>query len=453
MPIARKNPDAEVIAQPAPIAAESIPYKGISVDHSVTPVESLLAYVEGMPWTVNYYSQLLGEHNNIQELDPGQNAAFQQYQKINSFELRVLSALDTSYDESNGITSVSGSAIVTCLTPNVNDYFVSDAGSSEEGLFRIKSVSRKTFNRESVYQVDYDLVGYTRTDKERYDDICAKVVREFYFSKDRLVEGLSPLLKTSDYEDSLAIERSYHMLIQAYFSKFMNRARMLLLVPGQDKVIYDSRLVNFLEKIIDSSDAKELRDLRQVSLDHERWINQDSIWSLLINRDYTLLPFIHQKSTLVDRKRFSTSSWMAGAVFWMVDSFIYPVIDNDPVAIEYINGSASVVSNGDLVQAASMESAPNSQANLTQIAGAPVPLIKSVLIDDFYILSSEFYSGGTNLSVLEILIKDYLKCQAIDRTLLKILIDHYKTWPPLEQFYYGPFLILLCKECIRGYYR
>lgn len=453
MPIAKLTPSSEpVVRQPAPIEAKATPYKGIAVNHRDTPVETMLAYVEGMPWSVDYYAQIIGEHNNLQEIDPGQNAAYQQYQKIVGLELRVDSPLSSSYDSENSITTVSGNSTIIHVVPNVNDYFVSDAGSDEQGLFRITSVSRTTFNHESVYDIEYMLVCYTREDSVVFTNIENKTVRTYYFSKDRLVNGMSPLLQQEEYADSLFFERSYGKLVQKYFAKFFNRAMMLLLVPGQEDVVYDVRLANFLEKIIDSSEAREIRDLKFVSVDHDRYMSFGSLWSVLLSRSPEALPSVEKKSTLVTRDIFSGSSWIAGASFWRVNKYVYPNVTKDDAGIEFLNGIPAVISAGDVVGTDFMTNPLFIASNTVSIAGVDKKIIKNVLCDDYYVLSQAFYDGTGEMSILEILIKDYLRVQTLDRTNLKSVLNAYDSWPVLEQFYYGPLLILLLKECIRNYY-
>lgn len=452
MAIAKRIPTAEVAPQPAPVIVEKTTYQGIVVDHSDTPVESLVAYLDGMPWTVNYYGQLLGEHSDLRELDPGMNAAFQQYQKINELELRVNTPLTTDYDAENGITTVTGSAVIIHVVPNVNDYFIADAGSRELGLFRVRSVERRVFNRDSVYLIEYDMVGFARDHEMVVENLKNKVVRQYHFSKDRLVEGLSPVLREEDYAMSVDLSKSYLDTIHRYFSTFFNRSRMLLLVPSQTEVVYDAWLVDFLMQIIDSGEAEQVRDLKQVSLDHDRYMDQGSLWKVLLNRDFGEISRTHQKALLAPRGYFNRSSWIKGPIYWSVDQYVYPVVTEDKLAILGVN-TPHYAGTPTFVQAdARVEVSPYVEKNSYNTGTETIPLIKSVLIDDYYVLSEAFYSNQANLSVLEILVRDYLKCQTIDLKMLAALISQYPDWPVLERFYYGPLLILLMKDSIKGFY-
>ena len=452
MAIAKLKPDAEIkpVLELPQVQKET--YQGIVADNNNVPHAALVAYIDGMPWTVDYYGQLLGKHNDLREIDPGQNAAFQQYQKTKALELRVASPLQTSYDSENAITTVSGSAHIVHIVPNVNDYFIANAGSREAGLFRVKSVERKVFNRDSVYLIDYDLVTYANDESELCQDLEAKVVRVYRFSKERLTEGLSPVLREEIFALSTDIAKSYQDTIQHYFRKFFNRTQMTLVVPGQSKSIYDTWLVLFIIAIIDSRIAPELRDMKVISTDHERYLDQGSLWQVLLDRQYDNLEFVHQKTQLAPRTHFNRSSWLKGTAYWNMDYYVYPIIEdhdvhvkNDPRPQEYAFASLE----GQPI----METLKWKERNTYTDGVITLPLIKSVLVDNYYVLSKAFYEGDTDLSVLEVLVKDYLKYQTIDLVLLAALVKEYKNWPVLEQFYYGPLLILLMKDAVKGFYQ
>lgn len=452
MAIAKLNPDVvpnKVLELPS---AQKETYLGIVADNNDTATASLVAYLDGMPWSVDYYGQLMGKHNDLRELDPGQNASFQQYQKTTGLELRVGSSLATSYDSETGVTSVTGNAIIIFIVPNVNDYFIADAGSRQAGLFRITSVERKVFNRDSVYEINYTLVAYVDAENPLYVDLEAKVVRQYRFSKERLTEGLSPVLKEEVYALYQDIGKAYKDIVARYFQTFFNRTNMKLVVPGQSRVIYDHWLVDFLTKIMDSLEAPQVRDMCIVSIDHERYLEKGGLFQALLSRDYNDLKRLYQRVTLAPKSHFNASSWIKSALYWGVDFYVYPIIEDSDVFVK----SDPVPRHYDFVfyeGTQPMETDAWKQKNTAVLGADILPLIKSVLIDDYYILSREFYEGGVKLSVLEVLIKDYLKCQTIDIGLLAALVNAYPDWPALERFYYGPLLLLLMKESIKGFYR
>lgn len=428
-------------------------YLGIVADNDTTPLQSLQAYLDGMPWTVHaYYSQLLGKHNDLRELDDGGSPAYQQYQKIRELQLRVDSALQTSYDSEKGITEVTGSAIILHLVPNINDCFVAEAGSRQNGIYRIKTVERRVFNRDSVYLVSYELLGYVADQPERYQDLESKVVRTYHFSIGRLADGLAPVLREEDYALSQDLAHDQHRILQHYFQRFFNRSQHTLMVPGQTRRIYDPRLVNFLMSIVDSSAIPECRELKRVSMDNERYLSAPSLWTALVNRDWTEIQRCLQQAGVINTGGFNRSSWIKTAIYWPVDGFVYPITDRDDSAVA--GDPLPMVTSGWNLDRTDWEADPEKVAVNQYVSGTEtLPLIKPVSEDNFYVLSESFYTGQIDLSMLEVLTRDYLKHATIDQAGLKALTTAYFNWPVLEQFYYAPILVLLIRESVRGFYK
>lgn len=461
MPIAKLIPDATPVKAPPEPMVEKSTYLGVVADHQDTPVEALVAYLDGLPWTVNYYSQILGLHSDIHEVDTGQTPATQQYQKVNRLELKVDSSLQSSYDAENGLTTVTGSATIIQVVPNINDYFIADAGTRDQGLYRVKNVERRIFNRNSVYLIDYELVCYVRDDEARVSDIESKVIRQYYFDKERIVEGLSPILREEEWNANRTIEHYYHAIIRAYFNKFFNRSLMLLLVPNQGtKTTYDVFLANFLAQIVDTREAPEIQEMKYVSIDHDRYMKQGTLWTALINREISEIEFIHKKMVLAPRSYFNKSSWIKSAIYWNVHQYVYPRLVSDELAVPGLNSTPYETDESNGFEQPEIPFDETAASNLFVRADVTLPLIYPVRNDDYYILSSLFYEEvrsklvvAPSMSVLEILIRDYLKLQTIDLEMLGALLKAYSRWPVMEQFYYGPLLILLMKQSIQGFYQ
>lgn len=448
MAIAKRKPDAPAINPPVLPYTQEETYKGIVADNRSEPLIQMQAYLEGMPWSVTWYGQLLGQHNDVRELDPTQSDAYQQYQKTIDLELRVTSAINPSYDSQEGMMTVTGSANVPILVPNRHDYFVAEAGSRHLGLYRVTNVERATFNRMSVYRVDYALVGHIE-DSATYQALEAKVVRTYRFVKDRLIEGISPILREEIFALTKDIQERRLQLERQYFKAFTDPRYLTLVVPEQLPSIYDTWLVDFVLQIIDTMQIPELRDFKRVSVDRDRFLAKGQLWSLLLERDYDMLSHVVKKAGLVSRYYFNKSSWIKTAAYWPIDRYVFPIFDGNQGVVG--GKEAPDVSAMTLSSTQSVESlmATHQFEQETVV----LPLIKPVLIDDYYVLSAAFYENRPEeLSHLEIQVRDYLKHQTLNLTILHELVKAYRTWPALEQFYYGPILMLLLKECVKGLY-
>lgn len=453
MAIAKLKPTTEPTIPLQSTKVQKETYLGIVADNDTTPLQSLQAYLDGMPWTVHaYYSQLLGKHNDLRELDDGGSPAYQQYQKIRELQLRVETALQTSYDAEKGITEVTGSAIILHLVPNVNDCFVAEAGSRQNGIYRIKTVERRVFNRDSVYLVSYELLGYVSDQPDRYQDLEAKVVRTYHFSIGRLADGLAPVLREEDYALSQELANDQHRILQHYFQRFFNRSQHTLMVPGQARRIYDPRLVDFLMSVTDSSSIPECRELKRISMDNDRYLSAPSLWTALIHRDWSEIQRSLNQVGIVGKNGFNHSSWIKTAIYWPVDGFVYPLTDRDDAAI--MGDPLPMVTTGVEFDRIDWESDPlKVEANQYNAGDETIPLIKPASENMSYVLSESFYQQQLDLSALEILTRDYLKQATIDQAMLKALTTAYFNWPVLEQFYYAPLLVLLIRESVRGFYK
>ena len=445
MPVINYKPSSKPIVEPNLPRIEPENYQSIVVDTNDIPISSLLAYIEGGPWTVTYYSQVLSKHNDIREVDSSQPGIYQQYTKINNMELRVTSPLSTSYDQDNAITGVTGGAnVYPFLVPNISDYFTSDTLDNKLGIFKVTSVERKAFNKLSVFFIEYEMVGYANALPEIINDLNAKSIRTYYFDKSRLVEGSQPLLKAEDYEQVSSLSTMFDNIVRYYYKTFFNRAYMNLVVPGQDNAVYDSFLVSYITRIVNSLDAPEIGSVRKINTDNDQYLAQSQFWNLLYNRDYNGIQYCNKQMGLAVRQCFNWSSFLHGFYFSNMDYMVYPV-DVDTTVNVGKNMRPIPVSSTEFIIDQEIQDPPlpldtytNKYSTFTTIA--------PVSFTDSYVLSSEFYNNTENQTVLEILTKDYMQYKILDLGMLHYLAKKYRSWTKLQQFYYGPILLTLLNE-------
>ena len=453
MAIAGRKPLAEVPTQPNTPKVQPDNYKSIIYDDDNTPITSLIAYVEGAPWTVEYYQQVLSKDNDLREVDTGQPNVYQQYNKIKQFEIRVNSALSTNYDSNTGITGAPGNGIIyPFLIPNINDYFVTDAGDTAKAIFRITNVERKTFNRDSAFSIEYELVNYVHQAQDIYQSLVDKTIREFTFSKDRLIENLQPILKDEDYQKISSLKQTYTELVTYYFKTFFNRKFMTLVVPGQDNGIYDPYMVNVLIQIVNTNEVNEIRFVKRIPTDFDPFMRQPQFWDLIERRDYNGLTMCNQKMGLVSKYLFNKNAWLQGVFFSNIEYLVYPDTPDTSTLISE-NPDYKLLSTQELIETTSVNGSILDLITMTYpLNNATVPLFHPVLKDQYYVLSQAFYEDTNDKSLLEVLVKDYLKMQAIDLDKLYRLTEAYRKLGRLEQFYYGPILMILIKEADRASY-
>ena len=464
MPIASFKPEinTNIIVEKPKINTKD--YKGIVIDNKQTPLISLIAYIEGMPWQVTYYQQIIGEHNDLKELDASQSNVYQQYNKVNNLEIRVDNPLTVSQDQETSTVSSTGSAVVyPFLTPSVGDVFIASTFECRLSLFRVTSVERKSFNRLTAYLIEYDLVGFLSKDNDRYKDLENKVIRNYYFNKDRLVAGLSPILLTEDHEYLLDLNSSYSDMVTYYFRNFYSNKHGTLVIPGQKKPVYDSFLVKYLLAITSINDAKEVVKIKDISIDEDVYLSQPQLWSCMLNRSNENLPYLNKYMGLVNIYTFATLPTLPTIRFSGIDFLLYPITNLNHVDPE---SRSDIVINNDLdvfynilvdvqpkpISREKLVRVESHTGNLneilddsTSVINEKTPLIYPVLYDSCYVLSKNFYNNTDSKSILEKLVFDYLTQAPIDIKSLILVIKQYRHWGLLEQFYYIPLLMTLIK--------
>lgn len=453
MPIAKKKPDVVVDKSPLPVGEmlkEKSIYKTATADSAINPPESLVLYMEGMPWTVTYYSQLGDRHDDIREIDLGQNAALQQYRKLNNIELRVQSDLTQNYDETTGKNDVKGSAVAIGMIPNTYDYFVTEVGVRGLGLFMVTSVTRKTYNNGSVYEVDYLLIGYTDTgtSKDRYEALEHRVVKEFHFHKERLQAGQVALLTTEEHGDVNELRGKYITLTKTYLTVFTSHLDRLLVVPDDD-YLYDSRAAAFVLATIDPDIAPESIYIHRVSHDRDPYLTLSSIWTMILQRNLDMLPVVVPKVAKVFRSFFAQNSFLTTTNCWNVEQYVYPDIQISNEIYGRLSASANLAGMiGPYVGVPDIEPGPS-----IEYAGKTIPLIYEANKDGFYVFSESFYEQNTEtMSLLEILTTNYLKSETLHLGHLATLVSSWKSWGRVEKFYFTPILLVLLKDAVAGYY-
>lgn len=436
-------------------------YKTVVADSAVQPIPSLVAYMDGAPWVANeYFSQLISRDNEIREVDMGSNAALQQYRNFKNQELRVQSDLSHSFDEDQGISTVSGTAIVGGFVPNKYDYFVTAAGLKGYGLFMLNGVARKTYEDTSVYEITYTLIGYTDqpTAKQAYEALKARVTQTFYYHKERLLEGLSPMLTEGDHGLSMALSKKDLSLMEQYFAMFFHRTDRLFALPNPDVYMFDSRFSEFIRKTVNRDLHPKYYEVQSVSVDRDLYLTHMGLYDAILNRDMSQLETTLNKVGVVGSSYFKNSSFSIGPNAWRVTHYVFPMPDKD--AKNY-NAVSIKALQGHLVECWNLgtEFQPEdlswfeSSENLCQYGDRVIPIVKPVHGDGFYVFSEDFYRGrAESLSLLEILVRDFIQGNTIHLNHLDYIYQRYTRWNALEKFYYLPILSLILQDAIRGFY-
>ncbi|BAW19207.1 putative virion structural protein [Ralstonia phage RP31] len=452
MPIIQARPSTPQLPPKPNLLVAKPDYKSIQVDMRFDPKETILSHVEGMAWTVDYFSQVLARDSGAAGQGLGTDPVFQQYKLINGMEVRVTTALQSSQTAETAEMDLKGSATVyPFVIPNKGDMFVADLLDGRRGIFEITNVTRLAVFRETCHSIDYDLVDFGTP--ERLNDLAKKVVQTTYFEKDFIYHGQNPILVSDDYENLQFLRRNYGTLITQYFKRYYSKEYATIIMPDQQNVTYDAFLVRALFQHLTTWDARELTNLRQLNCDDDQVMSADSIWTAIIERNKMLLGDSFQTVGYVSARSFTHEPMMEGIRYSGIEHVIYP---NDPMVRVDNQFEQNVKIAGEFVPTRTPVANRKSMASLLNASdGDPTMFgIKNTFEDGYYVFSKAFYTDDRSTpdaqSKLELCVQDYLDDKEIDYARIRELVEASYRWDNVNSFYYVPILIILIKAVIRA---
>lgn len=229
MAIVRRKPDVELpIETTIPTVTPNSHQSNFTDLVPVSRIESLLKYVEGYPWTVDYFGIIRAAGNTIEHFDPGTPNLIQSYYKVNQLIMHVTSPLSSSYDQNTGITTINGTSLMPFgTTPNVGDLFLANVDTGEDAYFHVTSVSRKQYTKNSLYEINYNLHIYNSDDESFGATLNSRVNSDYFFNKDSDHFNRDLLIKPSVKE---AMDRLKVFMVESqdYYFRTFPRTELVL---------------------------------------------------------------------------------------------------------------------------------------------------------------------------------------------------------------------------------
>jgi len=449
MAIATRTPVTDVTPKPTMPYAYTDNYKGLMYDNNHTPLVSLISYMDGSPWTVqSYFRQSLGEHNDLKMLDTVLDAEFQGYERIDKLEILVDTDLQSSSDTVQQVTKTNGAGMIyPFFVPNVNDYFIAVTGFRNMGLFRVTNVDRRTFRTDSVHYIEYTMVGYLDDLPNEAASLKEKTVRTYVFSRERLMEGLAPILKTEVFEAIGDLRYEYEAMGRYYLDNFLDRGAKTLIYPGQtNHRIYDPFLVQFVMQTFSYDTFDAIINMKQLNKDGNRYLDQPQFWDVMINQNWAELKFCNQVMGFARTGQFDPNTYIKSLAFQRVDYVVFPDQPDistrsydDELPLPVVKGIAVKTTNGRGKTLTTIEKSYS-------LANKLIPSYPMILDDEHYVLSKNFYDNkGSDLSLLEIMTRDYIHRRTLDLKQILHMVKLYPSMERLEQFYYIPILMTLVR--------
>lgn len=457
MPIFEDQSDLEATPPPQGVVTkiEPIHFDGITIDTEYVPSSSLQLWIAGSNWTVNYYSQILGNDMELGPLQLDRPSTHQAYRLIKNLDLRVTQGLSFSYDAQTGVTTATGAGIgYPFLTPNKGDMFVGDIGDGRVGLFTITESTRSTILKDSVYNVEWTLVR--ELDQEHLDNLELKTMITLVYNRAQLLTGCGPFVTEEEEANLVELNKYFREMLARYLTDFLSMQRRTLLVPDQALATYDHFVVNMLAQILDTDMDSRIRQIREMNIIAEPVLEQPTLWDAIIHRNIQRLYGSTSKTHLVGTEMFRGRPTLQGLGYTGVKRIVFPKeapTDIDAQydgkllrtmsGIPYAEGRPRRKPEGPYVPQADRGHTwfePGVMGGSTPPWELPAD-IHPVVKDDYYVFSQAFYDDvPAEMSKLERITRQLIEGEEINRNMLMAILEHVYDWDNLERYYYYPVL-------------
>ena len=411
---------------------ESSHYASNLLDRKEWVGVGITTQLDGSPWGIEaYFQQVLGGGQAPQAPQPNQPDVYQQYRKINDYELMVTSSLNPSQNTDTGEFEVTGDAnIYPGFIPNQGDVIVASGPDGRKSWFVVKLPRRLTTYNRSAYSIEYMQMGFY--DAAMAEFFQTRTVEELYYRKDYLRVGKYPFLTTTEYVSHGEIRDIRSDLIDRMNRQFYHPRLLGFPIPGEVGLTYDPFL------------TEAWRDMVQYTRDYqEKRFTLHNVMGSTVDRAITLWDVLLKRARwipdLITREaaRVSVKDMTAKASLYSIRHtyYEYVLVPAEQSSFPGANGMFDPV-NAE-VEDCGCETDPNAPA--PPPAAYPSddpPIMNPVDADESYILSDAFYAGFvSNMSVVERQVHNALEDNPMDLKELYRINDAIPTLPEKERYY------------------
>ncbi|QQV92047.1 virion structural protein [Klebsiella phage vB_KpM_FBKp24] len=451
------NEEDDAPSQPLPqFKANKTPYRDVAIDTQYTPLSTILTTIEGKPWKVTWYSQILNGDNAPAGLQVSRLEINQQYKKINGLELKVTEAIQVSPEfrpETQEFTVRGGANMYPGVRPNIGDLFTATLLDGRVGIFQISQPpEQRSIYMQTTYRIEYVMRDFLDADYAK--KLKDKTVEEYFFIPSFLDSGINPVISDSAHGDYRTLMDWRERIPLFYLNKFYDKEYATLTIPGQKRnIIYDPFLTTFVSALWSQENIGPFHGMAFLNVMDGTIREIKTVLDALLDQEDLLMDIVETKIPIVQSSLFLTDPFYRGPQYMGVPYVCFP--NNSD---RYRNGWEAKPKVISLIQG--YRTRPRVRYTLDQYFPEDVLIpysqgwnkgIKDVTIDDYYIFSEMFYGRRTeSLSVLETLVWETLNHGQVSAQDLMALFNDSRNWDDLNQFYYLPILYALIPAALRG---
>ena len=381
-------------------------------------VSKIAHQVSGMPWTIDYFNQILNV--NSQPLAPDINIpeTTLKYNRIEKLDIYLDSGLPAS-----NVVDITGSGTINAgFVPFIGDAFIATLAGGRIGIFVLTTVTKEYYNTHDIYKVDFKLTYFADISVAMYNDLIHKVARTYVYDKNAIDTFSNPIILASEYKKKLDISLLPNEIVNYYLDTFLDPETKTFRLPTVGSRYVDQLINNFMFSILSVHDFPKMSNMAR--LKHIDGVV--SIWDALLKRDIKLLDVCNIGLTYaIADIGYSLSTKLIsylGIEFAITDrpnmAILTPSMKTNPLASRKV--VTSPISNP----------------------------------DGKYILSSNFYNQtpGTIYTDMETLVIEYLRGEIPNVALLDNVIADYKYWTYEDQYMILPMLLIVIKSLMNNTY-
>jgi hypothetical protein len=431
--------------------AEDKAYDTSTVTTKRVPLANLITHIEGYPWNVEYYHQVLGVDDAPQPLGLSIDPTLQQYHLIRDFEIRVTDPLTYDFTKERRSERLQGEGYVYpgTVVPTRGDVFIADVGDGQVAVFSMIDVTPMSYLTEKCYQVSYRM---TSSLNDQYEaNLESKVVKTSHYVKDFLIHGKNPILSTDTVNRKQRLDNHGHHLLDMFNREFISPRTRHLSVPSQDEATFDAFVAGFIQRFINVTQHDLMRGANWPEVYQLSDLRATTIWDLLLDQQpidvRALTDRVSRRMSIVDTWVLRESPYFGGLYYSSMKRLVWPTdLVGDRTTYPL---SESVPRNESLSETLS-------EATTIEVGNNDGPDGDQVLIypvnqDDNYVFSEAFYTANrANQSWLEHMVTQMLSREPVPSDILLAVCDKAYGWGSLERYYYTPVLLMLIHYTVRG---
>lgn len=425
-----KIPEQEPVNQQTPPKARDELMRSAVVDEQYGSQIGLENYAAGFSVEVEYYEQILDEHDEQASLQLARDEAGQQYRHIERFPIKLQSGMQPIYDGQTRRFSAQGSFVMPALVvPKIGDMILLSGLDHRVAVYSITQIIPKNISLAPAYECEVSFQGLLN--EERLANLKLKTIDEAVYDADQLKHGKHPVLATVAYNRKYEYLRMALEVTQIYYHEFYNRDINTLLIPGQVVAMYDPWCVRAFNRLWGALEGKTTRRFQMLNCDDGPHADAKSVFELVLDKNEMMESQLTVEFSLVHYKEFFPYPQTGGVRFSGVRGVMWPVY-----------GFQSYYD---------LKPTPADEPKNPFMTEAPVEeegqqrLYPLVTEDKYYVFTEAFYRKSENMTVLEGMVRNLIEDKLVNHPELVRLVNAIPFMPPLERYYFTPFILMLLR--------